>query len=155
MFGFVLQKKRDEIRRLLSGRMNREYFRQFRYGDRGAPRGSFCEVVWLIPLAEGSREPICDQAFPVVTKDISHEGLSLIHNAPLEYDRMLVGLWSRTDLKFLLCRCQHSTELGYGFFQIGLHPDEVFHLDQLTIRQLSQHFEALEVATSRPDCVTS
>ena len=144
MFGFLFQKKREDVRRLLSGRMNRRYFRQFRYGDRLNPRGSFCEVVWIIPYDEGSSEPQFDQLFPLVTKDISSEGLSLIHNQPIHIKRMLVGLESSVEVNFVVCELQHSTPLGYGFYQVGLLPMEVVYLDQATVEGLKRQFEQFE-----------
>jgi len=147
MFGFFLQRKRDEVRRLLSGRMNRQYFRQFRYGERFAPRGSFCEVVWVIPLDPQTDQPRCEDAFPAVTKDICHEGLSLVLGAAVEGERVLVGLQTSSELSFLRCRCQHSTSLGYGFHQVGLHPEEIVHLDMLTVTSLRRHFSRFETSS--------
>ena len=146
MFGFFFQRKRDEVRRLLSGRMNRQFFRQFRYGDRFSPRGSFCEVVWVIPYDEAGAEPLCELAFPAVTKDICPEGLSLIHNAPIDGERVLIGLESSSELNVLLCQHQHSTELGHGFHQIGLLPKEVVHLELATINALRRHFACFDGA---------
>ncbi|HID24188.1 MAG TPA: hypothetical protein EYP14_17550 [Planctomycetaceae bacterium] len=125
MFGFLFQKKRDEVRRLLANRMNTRFSSQFRYGLRKAPRGSFCEVVWVIPYDSVRSTPRVEHAFPVVTKDICSEGLSLIHTTPINEERIVVGLEGTVQMHFLLCHREHSTPLGYGYYQIGVHPEEV------------------------------
>ena len=147
MFGFFLKKKQEEVRQFLAGRMNRHYFRQFRYGDRLSPRGSFCEVVWVLPCDEHDSEPNVDVAFPVVTKDISNDGFSVTHNEPFLTLRMLVGFRGANDTadtKFVLCELEHSTSLGCGFFQIGLHPQEIVVLNHSALQQFRQRVREFE-----------
>jgi len=128
MFGFLFQKKRDEVRRLLANRMNSRFSSQFRYGLRKNPRGSFCEVVWVIPYDSDRSMPRVEAAFPVVTKDICSEGLSLIHTTPIDQQRIVVGLEGAVQMHFLLCHREHCTPLGYGYYQIGVHPEEILKL---------------------------
>ena len=149
MFGFFFRKKREDVRTLLSRLMNRRYFRQFRYGDRFDSRGSFCETVLVIPYDEDNLQPVFEQTFPVVTKDISAEGLALIHNEPISTKRMLIGIEGPHGMPFLLCELQHSTPIGYGFYQIGVHPIEVIVVDEVALRELPRRFaNAQEVAAS-------
>ena len=144
MFGFFFNKKRDEVRRLLTGRMNRRYFRQFRYGERVSPRGSYCEVMWVIPYAQRDVEPTFDAAFPVVTKDICPEGLSFTHNEPIDAERMLISLDGPVEMSFVLCTLQHMTPLGHGFYQIGLHPEEVVEIKPAQLSKLHHRIRADE-----------
>ena len=143
MFGFLFQKRRDEVRRLLATRMNSRYVSQFRYGNRTAPRGPLCDVVWIIPCGDGIDAIQIDQAYPVVTKDISPDGLALIHQRPIS-GRLLVGLQGPLEMKFILSQVEHRTPLGYGFYQIGVNPEEIVALSpeqNYRLRQRMTNFE--------------
>lgn len=136
MFGFFLQKKQENVRRILSGRMNRRSLQQFRFGDRRDARGTQCEVVFVIPYDEQEEFPQFDRAFPAVSKDICFEGLSFIHAAPIEQNRMMIRLEGNDEPIFIACTLQHSTPLGFGFFQIGVHPHEVIRVAAESIQTL-------------------
>ncbi|MDA1017436.1 MAG: hypothetical protein O3A00_23645 [Planctomycetota bacterium] len=140
MFGFIFRKKQDEVRKLLQNRMNRSFLRQFRYGKRIDPRGSFCEVVWIIPYDDAVKYPDFTQGYPAVTKDISPEGLSLIHTLPIRAKRVLVALEGASETRFVACTHTHSTNLGYGYYQIGLHPEEVLWLDESELNLLRKSY---------------
>jgi hypothetical protein len=155
MLSFAFQKSRTQVRRLLQNRMNRNYFKQFRYGQRTDPRSNFCEVVWIIPYGN-SGKPEFDRVFPVVTKDSSSEGLSLIHTQPFSADKVLVGLPGVDDggPTFVRCVPSHSTSLGYGFWQVGLRPERVVELGPVEQAQLKRElgrFEANEPALEAAD----
>ncbi len=136
MFGFFLKKKQDNVRRVFSGRMNRRSLQQFRFGDRRDARGTLCEVVFVIPYDDDEEAPQFDRAFPAVSKDICFEGLSFIHNRPVEQNRILIGLEGDELPLFIACTLQHSTPLGFGFFQIGLHPHEVVQVSADSLQAL-------------------
>ncbi len=129
MFGFLFHKKRGEVKRILHGRMNRAFVKQIDNKGRETSRGAYCEVVWVLPYDHRTKRADFDQVRPVVTKDISSSGMSLIHNEPLTDEKVVVGLHCETDRKFLLCTLQHCTPLGYGFYMIGLCPDEVLSIE--------------------------
>ena len=123
MFGFQFYQKRGDVRRLLSNRANQTVLKQVRDGDRTTTRTAFCEVVWLIPCTDGGRPINLDESLPVVTKDISGLGLSLIHSEEIAAERVVVGLECDSGFRTILCRCEHATPLGFGFFQMGLCPE--------------------------------
>lgn len=148
MFGFLFRKKQDEVRKLLQNRMNRSFLRQFRYGKRVDPRGSYCEVVWIIPYDDNVKYPDFGRGFPVVTKDISPEGLSLIHTSPMNGERVVVAMENARETRFVVCSCEHTTDLGYGFYQIGLHPDEVLWLDESELDMLRANYAEKQQATA-------
>ncbi len=152
MFGFLFHKKRDEVRRVLMGRMNRRFLRQFRMGDRSDPRGSFCEVVFVIPCDEDGGDPRFDSAFPVVTKEISAEGLSFIYNEPVLCERLLIGFEGKLEQIFIAFEVQHSSPLGYGFYHIGLHPQELIDVSPSSIRELEKRIEQLEQTSEAVCC---
>lgn len=124
MFGFLLQRDRDKVRQVLSKHMNRDFLKKFRYGKRVDARGGFCQPVWIVPIDEADT-PQFDAAFAVITKDISPEGLSLIHTAQLDATKVLVAFEAGDEFEFVHCTHQHSTPIGLGFHQIGLQPQWV------------------------------
>ena len=85
-------RNQQEIRRLFQGRMNRKYSQQIRFGKRVAPRANHSEVVWVIPYDAAIGRPDFSRVAPMVTKDCSCEGMSLIHDEPVTSERVLVGL---------------------------------------------------------------
>lgn len=131
MLGFMYQRRRMEVRRFMQGYMNRHYSKQLRYGKRTHPRANFSEVVWVVPCEKGSTRPRFDRAYPALTKDSSSEGIALLQSGPFTAERILLGLPGdeTTPTKFLECRHTHSTSLGYGFYQVGLHPERLAGVD--------------------------
>ena len=136
MFGFVSRNKQEEVRKIFQNRMNRSFLRQFRYGKRVEPRGAFCEVVWVIPYDVDEEHPEIESVIAAVTKDISPEGLSLVCDAPLEHKRVVVGLERANEMTYVVCDNCHTTSLGYGYFQIGLHPTEEIRIPKLEEQQM-------------------
>ncbi len=147
MFGFLFRKKKEAVRRLLAGRMTTRYYSQFRFGKRQNPRGALCEVVWVMPYDSDRVRPVVEKAFPAVTKDFSAEGPSLIHTRPLPHRRIVIGLEGTVETHLLLAHVEHCTPLGYGFFQIGVHPEEVLRVlpeDSKTLAQRMRSFVVRE-----------
>jgi hypothetical protein len=141
MFGFLLSKKQQEVRRMFRTRMNHNYFQQFRFGQRVNPRSGFCEVVWVVPFRGLTRQPEASEAFPVVTKDYASEGLSILHTQPLEDKQVLLALPGELGPEYVLCTREHTTALGYGFYQIGLHPDEIVKVSPAFEHELQARLE--------------
>jgi hypothetical protein len=126
---------------MLCGHMNRDFSKRVRPGPRHDARGPFCQAVWVIPC-QGKDQPLFEQAFAAITKDIGPEGLAVVLTQPLDAKRVLIGLREEGRLDFLLCAVGHTTPLGLGFEQIGLHSLEVAHppLDQ--VRKLLRQEQA-------------
>jgi hypothetical protein len=124
MLSLFFPNKRTAVHRLLANRMNRAVFERLPEKDRRNARSMFSEVVWLIPGAERGR-PDFAAAIPAVGKDISPRGVALIHTAPVAGGSVLLALQGLTGTHVLRCTCQHSTALGYGFYQIGLNAEEI------------------------------
>ena len=135
MLGFFQHRKRAEVQRVLSGRINHRCFDQIRPGPRRSARSAFSEVLWVIPTNGRGRNDFA-AAYPVVGKDISPDGLSLIHTAPMTDERMLVALEGQSQPVFLACTREHCTGIGYGFYQIGLHPDEAVSISDAELSLL-------------------
>ncbi|MEX2286276.1 MAG: hypothetical protein WD648_04245 [Planctomycetaceae bacterium] len=127
MVDFSSQAKRQEVQRVLTSRMNQFCLSNINPRDRGASRAAFCTVVWVIPSSRSGKFDV-KHAFPVIGKDISARGLSLVHNAPVIGDPLVIGLHDKTGPCFISCSIEHCTSLGYGFYQIGLRPEEMVTL---------------------------
>ena len=146
MFGFFIRKKRVEVRRMFQGRMNRNYFQQFRFGKRADPRANYCEVLWVIPCDDSTGKPDFSRVRPMVTKDASSEGLALIHTQAFQWQKVLVGLQEIDGggAVFVECTHEHSTPLGYGFYQIGLRPAEIVRVSTADLAEFDRQLAILE-----------
>ena len=115
MFGNASKRKR--VQAVLTNRMNRTCFEDLSGSDRGPVRSPFCQVVFLI--SRRGRNWDFDNAAPVISRDISPEGLALIHTASITDDEVLVALADKDgSLNVVHCAVQHCSSLGYGFWQI-------------------------------------
>lgn len=129
MFDFLFHNKRSAVRRFMSSRVNNSIVNQMRVGNRDTFRNAFCEVVWVIPCDDQGRNLEFEQARPVVTRDISPAGLSLIQSEPLTAKKVVVALDAESGRTFFACTPEHCTALGYGFHQIGLYLEEIVQVD--------------------------
>lgn len=140
MLNFSSQQKKQEIQRLLTSRINQSCLANINPRDRASSRSAFCEVVWVIPCGRTGKADF-NSAFPVVSKDISAKGLALIHDEPITADPIMVGLQDQTGPAFLRCTLEHCTSLGFGYYQIGLHPEEVVPVREDEIAKLKRRLE--------------
>lgn len=138
MFGFLTRKRQDDVQRFLSRRMNRSFLQQMDSGKRRHSRDDFCEVAWVIPYDEEAIQPVFEESHVAVTRDISPEGLSIIQTSPINEVRCVIALEGDMEMHFILCTVTHSTPLGYGFFKIGLFPDEFLNVDQSVVENMKR-----------------
>jgi hypothetical protein len=144
MLDFFFHKRRDEVKRVLHGRVNRAHARTLSVANaRSATRGTFTEVIWVVP-AQSSEDADFSRVFPAVSHDLSTEGIGFIHNSPVVEPCVIVGLRDETCPRFLACTPKHCTDLGYGFYHIGLFANEV-------IQPGTEDIEAMCAALERYD----
>ena len=144
MLDFFFHKRRDEVRRVLHGRVNRAHARTLGVANaRSATRGNFTEVIWVVP-ALSFEEANYARVFPAVSHDLSTNGIGFIHSAPISEPLVIVGLRDETSPCFIACTKKHSTPLGYGYYHIGLLADEV-------IRPTADDIDAMCAALERYD----
>ncbi|MCH7988459.1 MAG: PilZ domain-containing protein [Planctomycetes bacterium] len=113
--------------------------------NRRHSRGEICEVAWVLPYDEEESCAIFDEAHVAVTRDISPEGLSILQTSPLNDVRAVIALEGDLEMHFILCRVIHSTPLGYGFFHIGLHPEEFLNVDLTAVDDLKRRLKKTPV----------
>jgi len=140
MFNFLPHKRRAAVQTLLTSRVNNACMANLAPGQRNNTRSQFCEVVWVVPMGPAG-QPEYSAGFPAVSKDISARGLALINNAPIDDPEFVIGLQSDTGPVFIRCSLEHCTPLGYGFYQIGLHPDNVVSISDEELSALMANVE--------------
>ena len=144
MFQFNQESKRQEVRRVLTSRVNQNCLSNLDPRDRRFSRSAFSEVVWLIPIGRDGM-PQWGFAAPVVSKDISAHGLSLIHNEATVDDQLVVGLQDATGPCFVLCTVEHCTSLGCGFYQIGLLPEQMVPISDADLKAVRDRLSMFHV----------
>ncbi len=149
MFGFLFHKKRDEVLRVLHGRVNRAHARSIAVQNiRGATRQIFNVIVWALPC-ESAEKADFSQLFPAICRDLCTQGIGVFLTAPVAEPHMIIGLRDESEPRFLLCTVKHCASLGCGFYHAGLFPDEVMTLRREQIEGLN---EALEKYSEQEAC---
>jgi hypothetical protein len=149
MLGFLFHKKREEVKRVLHGRVNRAHARSIAVQNiRGATRQIFNEIVWALPC-ESSDTADFSQLFPAICRDLCTQGIGVFLNTPVVAPRMIIGLRDESEPRFLSCTVKHCCSLGYGFYHVGLFPDEVVSLRR---DQIEAMCHALEKYAEHESC---
>ncbi|RMF95981.1 MAG: hypothetical protein D6741_11190 [Planctomycetota bacterium] len=139
MFGFLLRKKREAVRRFLSRRLNERVMRSVPdCHGRFDSRSAFCEVIWIVPFDAVEKRPDYSQAFAAVSRDLSAEGASFVRDEPLAADRVLLGIRGDYGWEFLRSDVEHNTPIGYGFYLVGIRAIEPFRVDPCIVDELEQ-----------------
>lgn len=125
------RKKRAQA--VMTDRVNQRSIEKINGSDRGILRSSFCKVVYLIP--RDADEWDLSQAVPVVSRDISVNGLSIVHKQLIDNTRVLIGLPGES-LKFVAGKIQHSTPLGAGFFHTGIFTEAIVDIEVTEVEKL-------------------
>ena len=128
--------KRKRAQAVLTNRVNKQSMDEITGTDREIHRSSFRKVVYLIP-SNGKRWNL-SAAVPVVSRDICTGGLSIVHNEPIVAERVLIGLPETDGVKFVQCTVQHCSELGFGFYHIGMFAEEIVNIDLREAEALEQ-----------------
>ncbi len=144
MFGFLLKRKQDEARRVLARQQNLMFGQQVRTGPRVETRGGYMQPAWVIPICPSTDVPKYSRAFPAMTRDISSQGLSIIHSGRIDATELLIGLPAQDDVTFLRFEVVHETQLGCGFRQYGLHVRELSEVPPDFLRDLREMFTKLD-----------
>jgi hypothetical protein len=149
MLDFLFHRKREEVKRVLHGRVNRAHARTIAVQNiRGATRQIFNEVVWVLPCESPDKADF-SQLFPAVCRDLCTQGIGIFLAAPLTEPHVIIGLRDESEARFLACTVKHCSSLGYGFYHAGLFPDEVMTLGR---GQLQAMCQALEKYSEHEPC---
>ncbi|MFK7819909.1 MAG: hypothetical protein AB8G99_14400 [Planctomycetaceae bacterium] len=129
MFDFVEAGQRKRVEAILAGRINESCLQELCGQDaRGKQRSACIQVVCMVP--EGDEGWDFTSVTPVVSRDISLSGLSILHREPVE-GPILLEAPSVTGSRFVRCEVQHCRDLGHGYFHIGLSAKEVVNIEAI------------------------
>ena len=103
-------------------------------------RQIFNEVVWALPC-ESPEKADFSQLFPAICRDLCTQGIGIFVTTPITEPHMIIGLRDESEPRFLSCTVKHISSLGYGFYHIGLFPDEVMSLSRDQIEGLCHAIE--------------
>jgi hypothetical protein len=85
---------------------------------RSEPRTEFRAPAWAVPIRDGT--PQHDEAFQVVTQDISTRGLGLVAEAPVFADELLVCLTALDPDRVFHVEVRSRTQLDGGASRLGV-----------------------------------
>ncbi|GIW90362.1 MAG: hypothetical protein KatS3mg109_0794 [Pirellulaceae bacterium] len=93
---------------------------------RKAPRFPRSFPVLLVPI-EG-QQPVWDQSLFGLSQDLSMHGMGLIVSRRLTHNQVVLGIWPTNELLtaassqpgFIFAQVRSQTEIGAGFFRLGL-----------------------------------
>lgn len=77
------------------------------------------------------------KAITALSKNLSSQGLTVLHAEPIEADELVVGFRLDSETYYILGRVRHRTPLGGGYGQLGIEltrivsPTEYGSLDKL------------------------
>jgi hypothetical protein len=100
--------------------------RELQDGPRLEGRVNLTLPAWIVPI-EG-KMPVIARAFPVVSKEFSPSGFSVVINRPFEAERVLAGFAWDEERAFFKGEVQHISPLGAGFSQMGVLVHEMLCL---------------------------
>ncbi len=138
MFDFSHGKKLQKVQAVLTNRINQRCLSEVRGANRGPERSAYVHALVVIPGRRKHWE--FENAFPALSRDISPHGLALLHNAPLEGE-FLVEIAAEQTANYVHCTVRHCSEIGYGYWQVGMQANEVIVLDPLDHRRLEKRVE--------------
>lgn len=140
MFDFGRRKKHEDAKRILQRHMDRYFMKQIDDKDRKNKRSQFNQVLTIIPF-DREGELNVNESYPGLAKDICQNGLSLIQTVPMGVGQVGIGLPELPSLSVMRCQVQHSSDLGYGFYQIGLQPIELINLETYQAKELQERMD--------------
>jgi len=88
-------------------------------GPRLEGRVNLVLPVLIIPAEDGGK-PAIDQMFPVITKEFSTTGVSIVLDRPVGLDEVIVGFRWEGNMTFVHAVAKHLNPIGGGFYQLGL-----------------------------------
>lgn len=143
MFDFGEVANRRRVETILTGRMNDLCLEELRGQNRFKNRSSCINVVCIIPPGENGWD--FDKASPAISRDLSQHGVSIVHNERLEGE-ILLEVPKIQGSDFVRCAVKHCSELGRGYFQIGMSAQEVCDVEAIDRNRLERRLAEFEAA---------
>lgn len=92
----------------------------FDHRPRQSERVNLSLVVTVAPVVDG--QPVIEDTFFTITKDVSLRGLAFVVNQPLQVDEVLIGIRMphQAEMTHVRARVRHQADLGGGFRHVGV-----------------------------------
>lgn len=145
MFDFSGAGNRRRVEAILTSRMNDLCFEELCGSARNKDRSACVNVICLVPRTDDGTWDF-EQAMPALSRDISQSGVSVLHNAELNGE-YLVEVPRVQGSDFVRCAIQHNSQMGRGFFHIGMSAKEVVHVEALERNKLERRLADFEAET--------
>lgn len=125
MFFLGTRKKQEQVSRLLCRLINQHSMARLKIIDRPRleERFDLNTGVWVAPCVKG--EPLIDQTFRGLTKNLCSSGVGLFVDHFVSYDELLVRLPIDEQTHFLRTQVVQRTPLGAGYYLLGLKVEEI------------------------------
>lgn len=146
MFKFTSRNRR-RLQAILTNRVN-ERCTQEMYGgsgERGPSRTPFVKALLVVPGTPKKWQ--FENTFVALSRDISATGLSLCHTERFEGE-LLIEIPGENNSTFARMSVQHSTDLGHGYWQIGLKAEDLVELSHLDYAALTRRCAEIEEAVA-------
>lgn len=149
MFDFASPGKRKRVQAVLTNRLNQKCLNELQGNERGPDRTAYVHALIAVPGKK--RKWRFEDAFPVLSRDLSTSGMAVLHNAVIEGE-LLVEMPGKNTSHFVRCTVQHCNQLGFGYWHIGLKAEEIIEIGLRQSETLAQQLEQFNSALSEADC---
>ena len=143
MFDFTSPMKRKRVQAVLTKRVNQKCLEELSGGNRGIDRTSYVNALIVIPGSK--RAWRFEEAFPVLSRDLSSAGMAILHSSALEGEVLVEVTGKDAFYSYVRCKVQHCNDLGYGYWQIGLKAEEIIGINRADHITLQERIAALTV----------
>lgn len=96
---------------------------RFRQDPRLESRVNLSIVVKVVPIEND--QPCLGETFTTVTKDFVSTGVSVVLNERHSLDEVILAFHKKSEPMFVRAKARHLSEMGGGFYQLGLKLTEV------------------------------
>ena len=147
MFDFTSPGKRKRVQAVLTNRLNQKCLNEMQGNERGPDRSAYVHALIAVPGKK--RKWRFEEAFPVLSRDLSTSGMAVLHNAMIEGE-LLVEVPGDNTSHFVRCTVQHSNQLGFGYWHIGLKAEEIIEISNSQSKILQQQLDQFNAALAAP-----
>lgn len=142
MFDFASHSKKKRAQAVLTNRVNQRCMDEVHaQNHRTVDRTPFVEALVVIPQKASRWE--FTKAAPVLSRDISSNGLALLHTTAIT-GNVLVRIQGEGQDTLLSCKVCNCTHLGFGFYQIGILAEEIYSPSPEDAAALGDRLKTLE-----------
>lgn len=102
-------------------------------GPRVEKRVNMTIAVQVIPVFR--KQPVLEEMFAAVTRDVATVGLALVLNEPRAVDEVILAFRFEGEMKFVRAEARQATPIGAGFYALGMQFLEMVHPSDCPVLQ--------------------